>query len=184
MERTLDIIPVSEWGFFDESIPPLVIAGPCSAESELQVMMTAKGLHEFGIHVFRAGIWKPRTHPGSFEGVGTPGLKWLQKVKNEYGMKVCTEVANEKHVYECLKYGIDMVWIGARTTANPFLVQEIADALRDTDIPVLVKNPVNPDIDLWVGALERLNRAGIRKLGVIHRGFSTSQKIQIGRAHV
>ena len=177
MERTLDIIPVSEWGFFDESIPPLVIAGPCSAESELQVMMTAKGLHEFGIHVFRAGIWKPRTHPGSFEGVGTPGLKWLQKVKNEYGMKVCTEVANEKHVYECLKYGIDMVWIGARTTANPFLVQEIADALRDTDIPVLVKNPVNPDIDLWVGALERLNQAGIRKLGVIHRGFSTSQKI-------
>lgn len=177
MERTLDIIPVSEWGFFDESIPPLVIAGPCSAESELQVMMTAKGLNEFGIHVFRAGIWKPRTHPGSFEGVGAPGLKWLQKVKNEYGMKVCTEVANEKHVYECLKYGIDMVWIGARTTANPFLVQEIADALRDTDIPVLVKNPVNPDIDLWVGALERLNRAGIRKLGVIHRGFSTSQKI-------
>ncbi len=177
MERTLDIIPVSEWGFFDESIPPLVIAGPCSAESELQVMMTAKGLHEFGIHVFRAGIWKPRTHPGSFEGVGAPGLKWLQKVKNEYGMKVCTEVANEKHVYECLKYGIDMVWIGARTTANPFLVQEIAEALRDTDIPVLVKNPVNPDLDLWVGALERLNQAGIKKLGVIHRGFSTSQKI-------
>lgn len=178
MEHQLDIIPVSEWGFFDESIPPLVIAGPCSAESELQVMMTAKGLHEFGIHVFRAGIWKPRTHPGSFEGVGAPGLKWLQKVKNEYGMKVCTEVANEKHVYECLKYGIDMVWIGARTTANPFLVQEIADALRDTDIPVLVKNPVNPDIDLWIGALERLNRAGIKKLGVIHRGFSTFQKIQ------
>lgn len=177
MEQQLDIIPVSEWGFFDESIPPLVIAGPCSAESELQVMMTAKGLHEFGIHVFRAGIWKPRTHPGSFEGVGTPGLKWLQKVKKEYGMKVCTEVASEKHVYECLKYGIDMVWIGARTTANPFLVQEIADALRDTDVPVLVKNPVNPDIDLWVGALERLNRVGIRKLGVIHRGFSTSQKI-------
>lgn len=177
MERTLDIIPVSEWGFFDESIPPLVIAGPCSAESELQVMMTAKGLAEFGIHVFRAGIWKPRTHPGSFEGVGTPGLKWLQKVKNEFGMKVCTEVASEKHVYECLKYGVDMVWIGARTTANPFFVQEIAEALRDTDIPVLVKNPVNPDIDLWVGALERLNRVGVRKLGVIHRGFSTSEKI-------
>ena len=177
MEHTLDIIPVSQWGFFDESIPPLVIAGPCSAESELQMMMTAKRLNEFGIHVFRAGIWKPRTHPGSFEGVGTPGLKWLQKVKNEFGMKVCTEVANEKHVYECLKYGIDMVWIGARTTANPFLVQEIADALKDTEIPVLVKNPVNPDLDLWVGALERLNRAGVRKLGVIHRGFSTSQKI-------
>ena len=177
MDRTLDTIPVSEWGFFDESIPPIVIAGPCSAESELQVMMTAKGLHEFGIHVFRAGIWKPRTHPGSFEGAGVPGLKWLQKVKKEYGMKVCTEVANEKHVYECMKYGIGMVWIGARTTANPFMVQEIADALHDTDIPVLVKNPVNPDLDLWIGALERLNRAGVKKLGVIHRGFSTTQKI-------
>jgi chorismate mutase len=177
MEHTLDIIPVSQWGFFDESIPPLVIAGPCSAESELQMMMTAKGLNDFGIHVFRAGIWKPRTHPGSFEGVGTPGLKWLQKVKNEYGMKVCTEVANEKHVYECLKYGIDMVWIGARTTANPFLVQEIAEALRDTEIPVLVKNPVNQDLDLWIGALERLNSVGLKKLGVIHRGFSTTEKI-------
>ena len=115
MDRNLDIIPVSKWGFFDESIPPLVIAGPCSAESELQVMMTAKGLHEFGIHVYRAGIWKPRTHPGSFEGVGTQGLKWLRKVKEEFGMKVCTEVASEKHVFECIKYGIDMVWIGART---------------------------------------------------------------------
>ncbi|MBQ6254455.1 MAG: bifunctional 3-deoxy-7-phosphoheptulonate synthase/chorismate mutase type II [Bacteroidales bacterium] len=177
MERTLDTVPVSEWGFFDESIPPIVIAGPCSAESELQIMMTAKGLSDFGIHVFRAGIWKPRTHPGSFEGVGVSGLKWLQKVKRDFGMKVCTEVASERHVYECMKYGIDMVWIGARTTANPFLVQEIAEALRDTDIPVLVKNPVNPDIDLWVGALERLNRAGIKKLGVIHRGFSTTQKI-------
>ena len=177
MDRTLDTVPVSEWGFFDESIPPIVIAGPCSAESELQVMMTAKGLHEFGIHVFRAGIWKPRTHPGSFEGAGVPCLKGLQKVKKEYGMKVCTEVANEKHVYECMKYGIDMVWIGARTTANPFMVQEIADALHDTDIPVLVKNPVNPDLDVWIGALERLNRAGVKKLGVIHRGFSTTQKI-------
>lgn len=178
MKQTLDIIPVSEWGFFDESIPPIVIAGPCSAESEEQVMRTAAGLHEFGIHVFRAGIWKPRTHPGSFEGIGSQGLKWLQRVKKEYGMKVCTEVASEKHVYECLKYGIDMVWLGARTTANPFLVQEIADALADSDIPVLVKNPVNPDLDLWIGALERLNRAGIKKLGVIHRGFSTSQKIR------
>ena len=177
MERTLDTIPVSQWGFFDESIPPIVVAGPCSAESELQMMMTAKGLHDFGIHVFRAGIWKPRTHPGSFEGAGVAGLKWLQKVKKEFGMKVCTEVASERHVYECMKYGIDMVWIGARTTANPFLVQEIADALRDPDIPVLVKNPVKPDLDLWVGALERLNRSGVTKLGVIHRGFSTSQKI-------
>ena len=172
MERQLDIIPVSEWGFFDESIPPIVVAGPCSAESELQVMTTARELHDFGIHVFRAGIWKPRTHPGCFEGIGSPGLKWLQRVQRELGMKVCTEVASEKHVYECVKYGIDMVWIGARTTSNPFLVQEIADALRDTEMPVLVKNPINPDLGLWVGALERLNQAGIRKLGVIHYKFN------------
>ena len=176
MAYELDIIPGTEWGFF--TLPrPMCIAGPCSAETEEQVMETAKGLSEFGIHVYRAGIWKPRTHPGSFEGVGTPGLKWLRKVKETYGMKVCTEVASEKHVRECIKYGVDIVWIGARTSANPFLMQEIADALEGTDIPVLVKNPVNPDIDLWVGALERLNRAGIKKLGVIHRGFSTSAPI-------
>ena len=176
MAYELDIIPGTEWGFF--TLPrPMCIAGPCSAETEEQVMETAKGLSEFGIHVYRAGIWKPRTHPGSFEGVGTPGLKWLRKVKETYGMKVCTEVASEKHVLEGIKYGVDIVWIGARTSANPFLMQEIADALEGTDIPVLVKNPVNPDIDLWVGALERLNRAGIKKLGVIHRGFSTSAPI-------
>lgn len=176
MSYELDIIPGTEWGFF--TLPrPMCIAGPCSAETEEQVMETAKGLSEFGIHVYRAGIWKPRTHPGSFEGVGTPGLKWLRNVKETYGMKVCTEVASEKHVLECIKYGVDIVWIGARTSANPFLMQEIADALEGTDIPVLVKNPVNPDIDLWVGALERLNRAGIKKLGVIHRGFSTSAPI-------
>ena len=173
MARTLDLVPVTEWGFF--TLPrPMVIAGPCSAESEEQVLETARGLAAWGIHMFRAGIWKPRTHPGCFEGVGAPGLKWLKKVKEETGMHVCTEVANEKHVYECLKYGVDLLWVGARTTANPFLMQEIADALRDTDIPVLVKNPVNPDLDLWIGALERLNRAGVRKLGVIHRGFSTT----------
>ena len=172
MAKTLDIVPVGEWGFF--TLPrPMVIAGPCSAETEEQVLETARGLAAWGIHMFRAGIWKPRTHPGSFEGVGAPGLKWLKKVKEETGMYVCTEVANEKHVYECLKYGVDMLWIGARTTANPFLMQEIADALQDTDVPVLVKNPVNPDLDLWIGALERLNGAGVRKLGVIHRGFST-----------
>ncbi len=176
MSHELDIIPGTQWGFF--TLPrPMCIAGPCSAESEEQVMETARGLSAFGIHVFRAGIWKPRTHPGSFEGVGTPGLKWLRRVKQELGMKVCTEVASEKHVLECIKYGVDVIWIGARTSANPFLMQEIADALEGTDIPVLVKNPVNPDIDLWVGALERLNRAGIRKLGVIHRGFSTSEPI-------
>ena len=176
MAKTLELIPIWEWGFF--TLPrPMTIAGPCSAESLEQVLETARGLSERGIHVFRAGIWKPRTHPGSFEGIGTPGLKWLRQVKEETGMKVCTEVASEKHVYECLKYGIDMVWVGARTSANPFLMQEIADALRDTDIPVLVKNPVNPDLDLWIGALERLNQAGVRKLGVIHRGFSTSEPI-------
>ena len=176
MAHPLDIVPGSEWGFF--TYPrPMVIAGPCSAESEEQVLETARGLAAFGIHVFRAGIWKPRTHPGSFEGVGTPGLRWLKRVKEELGMKICTEVATEKHVHECIKFGLDMVWIGARTSANPFLMQEIADALRDTDIPVLVKNPVNPDLDLWIGALERLNRAGIRKLGVIHRGFSSSEPI-------
>ena len=176
-ENKLELTPLSQWGMFTEP-RPCVIAGPCSAESEEQIMQTAKGLNEFGIHVLRAGIWKPRTHPGSFEGIGVPGLKWMQKAKKEYGMKNATEVASEKHVFECLKHGVDLVWLGARTTANPFLVQEIADALRDTDIPVLVKNPVNADIDLWIGALERLNAVGITKLGVIHRGFSTFDKIK------
>ena len=175
--KKLDIVPLYEWGMFTEPRPS-VIAGPCSAESEEQVMETAKGLKELGINVFRAGIWKPRTHPGCFEGVGVEGLAWLQKVKTEYGLKVSTEVASERHVYECIKQGVDLVWIGARTTANPFLVQEIADALKGADIPVLVKNPVNADLDLWIGALERLNRAGIRKVGVIHRGFSTFEKIK------
>lgn len=175
--KKLELVSLYEWGMFTEPRPS-VVAGPCSAETEEQVMETAKGLRALGINVFRAGIWKPRTHPGSFEGVGAPGLKWMQRAKKEYGLKIATEVASEKHVFECLKYGVDLVWLGARTTANPFLVQEIADALQDTDIPVLVKNPVNPDIDLWIGALERLNRAGIKKLGVIHRGFSTADKIK------
>ena len=176
-DRKLDLIPLYDWGMFTEPRPS-VIAGPCSAETEEQVMETAKGLKDLGINVFRAGIWKPRTHPGSFEGIGTEGLGWLQKIKKEYGLKISTEVASERHVYECIKFGVDLVWLGARTTANPFLVQEIADALKGTDIPVLVKNPVNPDLDLWIGALERLNRAGIKKLGVIHRGFSTFEKIK------
>ncbi len=176
--KDLTLTPLNEWGFFVLPPRPCVIAGPCSAETEGQVLDTAAGLRAFGINVFRAGIWKPRTHPGSFEGIGVEGLRWLQKVKSTYGMKVCTEVASAKHVFECLKYGVDMVWIGARTTANPFLVQEIAEALRDTDIPVLVKNPVNPDLDLWIGALERFNREGITKLGAIHRGVSSSEKIK------
>ena len=178
MAAKLDLAPLNDWGFFHLPPRPCVIAGPCSAESEEQIMETARGLKAVGINVFRAGIWKPRTHPGSFEGVGVPGLKWMQKVKKEFGMKTCTEVASEKHVFECLKYGVDMVWLGARTTANPFLVQEIAEALSDTDIPVLVKNPVNPDLDLWIGAFERLNAQGIRKLGAIHRGVSSVSKIK------
>ena len=176
-DKNLDIIPLYEWGMFTEP-KPSVVAGPCSAETEEQVMETAKGLKEMGINVFRAGIWKPRTHPGCFEGIGVEGLTWLQRIQKEYGLKVSTEVASEKHVQECLKHGVDLLWLGARTTANPFLVQEIADALKGTDIPVLVKNPVNADLDLWIGALERLNRAGVKKLGVIHRGFSTFDKIK------
>lgn len=155
---------------------PLVIAGPCSAETEEQVMNTARELTANGIKILRAGIWKPRTKPGGFEGVGSEGLAWLKKVKQETGMYVSTEVATQKHVYEALKYGIDMIWIGARTTANPFAVQEIAEALQGVDIPVLIKNPVNPDLELWVGAFERLSKVGIKKLGAIHRGFSSYDK--------
>lgn len=155
---------------------PLVISGPCSAETEEQVMETARQLASKGIKIFRAGIWKPRTKPGGFEGVGLEGLRWLKRVKEETGMYVATEVATQKHVYEALKYNIDMLWIGARSTANPFTVQEIAEALQGTNIPVLVKNPVNPDIELWIGAIERLYNVGIRKIGVIHRGFSSYEK--------
>jgi chorismate mutase len=156
-----------------ENKRPLVMAGPCSAESEEQILDTARQLSAQGIKIFRAGIWKPRTRPGAFEGVGSIGLNWLKKVKEETGMLVATEVANVKHVYESLKYGVDILWIGARTSANPFAVQEIADTLKGIDIPVLVKNPVNPDIELWIGALERLNKAGIKRLAAIHRGFSS-----------
>ncbi|MBN1951588.1 MAG: bifunctional 3-deoxy-7-phosphoheptulonate synthase/chorismate mutase type II [Bacteroidales bacterium] len=155
---------------------PLVLAGPCSAESEEQVMETARQLKERGISLFRAGIWKPRTRPNTFEGVGKDGLHWLKKVKEELGMLTATEVANVNHVFECLKFGVDILWIGARTSANPFAVQEIADALNGVDIPVMVKNPVNPDVELWIGAFERLNQAGIKKLAAIHRGFSTYGK--------
>lgn len=152
---------------------PVIIAGPCSAESEEQVLKTARELAEGGITIFRAGIWKPRTRPGAFEGVGSEGLPWLQKVREETGMSVSVEVATARHVEEALKAGVDIVWIGARTTANPFAIQEVADALKGVDMPVFVKNPVSPDFDLWVGAFERLNRTGIRQLGAIHRGFSS-----------
>lgn len=155
---------------------PIIIAGPCSAESEAQVLETARGLASKGVKLFRAGIWKPRTKPGGFEGVGAPGLQWLKKVKEETGMYVSTEVATKAHVEEALKAGIDLLWIGARTTVNPFAVQEIADALKGVDIPVLIKNPVNPDLELWIGAIERIYGAGIRRIGVIHRGFSSYDK--------
>ncbi len=155
---------------------PIVIAGPCSAESEDQVMETAKQLKAQGIQIFRAGIWKPRTRPNAFEGVGVEGLAWMRRVKQELGMYVGTEVANAQHVYDALKYDIDILWIGARTTVNPFAVQEIADALKGVDIPVMIKNPVNPDVDLWMGAFERINQAGIKRLAAIHRGFSTYDK--------
>ena len=159
-----------------EAKRPVIIAGPCSAETEEQVMQTAKELADKGIKIYRAGIWKPRTKPGGFEGVGEPGLTWLQHVKQETGMYVTTEVATAKHVESALKAGIDMLWIGARTCANPFAMQEIADALQGADIPVLVKNPVNPDLELWIGGMERLNNAGIKRLAAIHRGFSSYEK--------
>lgn len=175
MGRKIELIPIEKWEVFQQEAP-LLICGPCGAESEAQVMNTAAALKECGVSVFRAGLWKPRTHPNTFEGVGERGLEWLGRVRNELGMKVCTEVASARHVRECVAAGMDMVWIGARTTANPFLVQEIAEALEGTDIPVLVKNPVNPDLELWIGALERLNQCGVRKIGVVHRGFSTLEK--------
>lgn len=155
---------------------PLVIAGPCSAETEEQVLKIAHELKNSDVSIYRAGIWKPRTRPGGFEGVGAIGLKWLQKAKAETGLLMATEVANAAHVKLALEHDIDVLWIGARTTVNPFAVQEIADALAGTDKIVLLKNPVNPDLALWIGGVERLYNAGIKKLGVIHRGFSTYEK--------
>lgn len=155
---------------------PYVIAGPCSAETEEQVMSTARQLAFKGCHIFRAGVWKPRTKPGGFEGQGETALPWMKRVKEETGMLITTEVATPEHVELALKYGIDILWIGARTTANPFAMQAIADSLNGVDIPVLVKNPVNPDIELWIGALERINQSGVERIAAIHRGFSSFDK--------
>lgn len=163
---------------------PLVIAGPCSAESEEQVMRTAAALAAQKVHLFRAGIWKPRSRPNSFEGIGQKGLEWLSRVKREYGLAVTTEVANGRHVEEALKQGIDVLWIGARTTVNPFAVQEIADALKGVQVPVMVKNPVNPDLALWIGAIERIYNTGITDLAAVHRGFSSYQKSKYRNAPV
>ncbi|WP_350285097.1 bifunctional 3-deoxy-7-phosphoheptulonate synthase/chorismate mutase type II [uncultured Croceitalea sp.] len=161
----------------DMALPhPLVIAGPCSAETEDQVLKIAHDLKDTDVNYYRAGIWKPRTRPGNFEGVGAIGLKWLQKVKEETGLKTATEVANRAHVDLALEHDVDLLWIGARSTVSPFIMQELADALEGTDKIVLVKNPVNPDLSLWLGGIERLHTAGIKKLGAIHRGFSTYQK--------
>ncbi len=153
---------------------PLIISGPCSAETEEQVMSTARGLATTGkVDIMRAGIWKPRTRPGSFEGIGTKGLPWLQQAKKETGIPVAVEVATAKQVEDALHFDVDVLWVGARTTVNPFSVQEIADALRGVKVPVLIKNPLNPDLELWVGGMERIAKAGIEDLGLIHRGFSS-----------
>jgi len=166
----IEIRPLSDWIFTDEK--PLVIAGPCSAESEDQLLRTAHEIAKIRqVQVFRSGIWKPRTRPGEFEGVGNKGLKWLQKVKSETGLKVAIEVAKPEHVEKALAHQIDIIWLGARTVVNPFSVQEIAEAIKGNDIPVMVKNPINPDLKLWVGAIERIHAAGIKNLVAVHRGF-------------
>ena len=170
----MKIETLDSWGF--GSRRPMMIAGPCSAETEEQLMDTCKQIKEVGINIARAGIWKPRTRPNNFEGVGHEALKWVQNVKKETGLYFSIEVGNPQHVEAALKHDIDMLWIGARSTVNPFTVQEIAEALRGVDIPVLVKNPINPDLALWIGAMERLWHVGITKIGAIHRGFSSFQK--------
>ncbi len=172
MAEQLNISPYKDW-LGEEG--PYYIFGPCSAESISQLETTAKEIHQnFKNILFRAGVWKPRTRPNSFEGIGSEALDWMQEIKTNYGFKITTEVADANHVEECLKAGVDVLWIGARTTANPFSIQAVADALQGVDIPVLVKNPIHADLSLWVGGLERINRAGIHQLGAIHRGFFMS----------
>src|SRR6201985_1188684 len=175
MKLNLNIEPLNSW--IKTGSEPLLIAGPCSAETEDQLVATAHLLAKTGrVSALRAGIWKPRTRPGEFEGIGSIGLEWLKRAKAETGLPTAVEVATAKHVEEALKSGVDILWVGARSTVNPFTVQEIADALKGVDVPVMVKNPVNPDLSLWIGALERINNAGITKLAAIHRGFSSHEK--------
>lgn len=170
MSKLKSISKIKSW--YKGLDEPLIIAGPCSAETEEQVMKTAKEIASSGkVKIYRAGIWKPRTRPGNFEGVGEEGLEWLSNVKQETGLLTAVEVANSEHVDLAIKYGVDVLWIGARTTSNPFSVQELADYLKGYEKPVLVKNPINPDVNLWVGALERFHKAGINKLAAVHRGF-------------
>ncbi len=171
-------LELEKLGLPSDNERPFVIAGPCSAETEEQVMTTARELAMKGCHNFRAGVWKPRTKPGGFEGNGEKALPWMKQVKEETHMLVATEVATPEHVELAMKYDIDILWVGARTTANPFAVQALADAMKGIDVPVFVKNPVNPDIELWIGALQRINQAGVKRMGAIHRGFSSyEQKI-------
>ena len=175
MKKVLQLESITKW--LPTANKPIIISGPCSAETEEQTIATAKQLAATGkVNALRAGIWKPRTRPGQYEGAGAEGLKWLIQAKKETGLPVTTEVANAAHVDACLKAGVDILWVGARTTVNPFSVQEVADSLKGVDIPVMVKNPINPDLELWIGALERLNKAGITKLAAIHRGFSSFEK--------
>ena len=175
MELNLDGIQgVESWGI--DTKKPFIISGPCSAESEEQLLETARQLKNIGQTIIRAGIWKPRTRPGTFEGIGYQGLKWIEKAKEELGVKFAVEVASAEHVELALKYGVDILWIGARSTVNPFTVQDIAGALKGTDVPVLIKNPINPDLALWIGAIERIYNTGVRKIGAIHRGFAFHQK--------
>ena len=169
----MKLVPLSDWGF--PMHPMFLAAGPCSAESQEQIFSTAEALRDLGISFLRTGLWKPRTRPGAFEGVGADGIPWLLAARERHGLRVGVEVATAEHVELCLRHGVDVVWIGARTTPNPFAVQAIADALRGTDTPVFVKNPISPDLDLWVGAIERFHNAGLRRIGAIHRGFSTSR---------
>ncbi len=172
----MNIVPLNNW-FENFKCDPLFIAGPCSAESEEQVMEVASLLKEKSPpSVLRAGLWKPRTRPGSFNGVGMKGLKWLIRVKEEFGFKITVEVASPGHVEACLKAGIDILWLGARTVSNPFSIDEIAEVLKGVDIPVLIKNPLNPDIDLWIGAIERVSRAGVTRIAAVHRGFSPFER--------
>lgn len=175
MKLELDIAPLSSW--VNTKSHPLVISGPCSAETEKQLIDSCVAIAATGkVSMLRAGIWKPRTRPGEFEGIGAIGLEWLTSAKKETGLPTAVEVATAAHVEQALKHGVDVLWIGARSTANPFTVQEIADSLRGVDVPVMIKNPVNPDLQLWIGALERINKAGITKIAAIHRGFSSYEK--------
>jgi len=170
----LEITPLANWSGVDDR--PLVVAGPCSAETEAQVLQTAAELARYPVDYLRAGVWKARTRPSSFDGAGDEALQWLKRAGTEHNLKTTTEVANARHVELALRHEIDAIWIGARTTANPFSVQELADALRGTDIPVMVKNPINPDLALWIGAIERVHKAGVRSLAAIHRGFATGDE--------